>query len=133
MHGRIGLESHFLKALLLALPKDLLLFRFHLQPAFGVSLERLPLFRRKLEETSAAGLAPHLALAAIRVTLAAIWVTLAAIRVTHPAMGMFPALGEANFRRKNGERRDGAYNDEFSSHRLFSSEASNSSRSATTS
>jgi hypothetical protein len=51
-----GLNLELLTASILPFAQDLLLFRVHLQPAFGVPAESLPLFRRKLVQTIASGL-----------------------------------------------------------------------------
>ena len=63
-----GLNLELLTANILSFAQDLLLFRFHLQPAFGVPAESLALFRRKLVQT----VAPRLKLR-VRVMLIPTW------------------------------------------------------------
>ena len=117
-HGRFRLGLEPLVAGLLAFAQNLLLLRVHLQPAFRVPPESLPLIRGKLIKTVASLIGP-IAPSDSESTLA--------------KMRSRLALSKNGARRTHHHHRGGCYNEELSSHRLLSSEFSNSSKSATTS
>src|ERR1700688_1892911 len=109
---------------LVAFAEQLLLFWIHAKPTLGIFPECLALSGRELKEALA--WAPTL-------TWAPRLVVVPVKAATKPARFLWRSLGEAKIRREDRQRDRRAYKVESSSHKLFSSEASSSSKSATTS
>jgi hypothetical protein len=109
--GGIDFRSDLLLSKPFALPQDLLLLRVHLQPAFGVPTKDLSILRSNVHCPRAR-----------------------ASELVRPGQSYSSpsttSLREGEVRQNNQER---CYKEELSSHSAFSSEATSSSRSATTS
>src|SRR6266446_3114693 len=118
MQGRFSLVFQLLAVQIVALAQQLLLFGVHAKPTLGIFPECLALLGRELKEPFAR--ATKLVVVPVKAG-------------TTSTRSLRRSLGEAEIPRENRQRDRRAYKVESSSHKLFSSEASSSSKSATTS
>jgi len=124
--GRFSFVFQLLAVQIVAFAQQLLLLGIHAKPTLGIFPECLALLGRELKEALA--WAPTLAWAP---KLVAVVVPVKA--GTTSTRFLRRSLGEAELPREDRQRDRRAYKVESSSHKLFSSEANSSSKSATTS
>src|SRR5207237_1235114 len=122
--GRFSFVFQLLAVQIVAFAQQLLLLGIHAKPTLGIFPECLALLGRELKEALAwaptLAWAPKLVVVPVKAD-------------TTSTRFLRRSLGEAEIPREDRERDRRTYKVESSSHRLFSSEANSSSKSATTS